>query len=185
MHTKKRWPHRKFFYLLHSILQKVPWRRKWQPFPLLLPGKIPWTEEPGGLQSMESQSVPHDWGNEPAQPVPQQSISVPGVSSQRNFATQGKRSLQNTNISSLMLWTSLSLCTDDPCSLCWNWTQLSEPRAPTPVSPPQGWCGCCAELCLMDASHCCTLFCGVKQQASYHPWNKSCCPYSLSQPVQA
>ena len=75
-----------------------------------------------------------------------------------------------------MLWTSLSLCTDDPCSLCWNWTQLSEPRAPTPVSPPQGWCGCCAELCLMDASHCCTLFCGVKQQASYHPWNKSCAP---------
>ena len=25
---------------------------KWQPTPVFLPGKIPWTEEPGGLQSM-------------------------------------------------------------------------------------------------------------------------------------
>ena len=30
---------------------KIPWRRKW---------KIPWTEEPGGLQSMGSQRVGHD-----------------------------------------------------------------------------------------------------------------------------
>ena len=35
---------------------KSPWRRKWQPTPGFLPGKIPWTEEPGGLQSMELQS---------------------------------------------------------------------------------------------------------------------------------
>ena len=66
-------------------------------------------------------------------------------------------------ISSLLLWTSLSLCTDDPCSLRWHWTEVSEPRAPTPVSPPQGWCGCCAELSLVDPSHCCTLFYGVKR----------------------
>ena len=26
----------------------------------ILPGKIPWTEEPGGLQSMGSQRVGHD-----------------------------------------------------------------------------------------------------------------------------
>ena len=31
---------------------KIPWRRKWQPTPVFLPGKIPWTEEPGGLQSL-------------------------------------------------------------------------------------------------------------------------------------
>ena len=30
---------------------KIPWRRKWE---------IPWTEEPGGLQSMGSQRVGHD-----------------------------------------------------------------------------------------------------------------------------
>ena len=29
-----------------------PWRRKWQSIPVSLPGKIPWTEEPGGLLSM-------------------------------------------------------------------------------------------------------------------------------------
>ena len=32
---------------------KVPWRRAWQP---TLVWRIPWTEEPGGLQSMGSQS---------------------------------------------------------------------------------------------------------------------------------
>ena len=34
----------------------IPWRRKWQPTPVFLPGKIPWTEEPGRLQSMGLQS---------------------------------------------------------------------------------------------------------------------------------
>ena len=38
---------------------KIPWRRKWQPTPVFLPGKIPRTEEPGGLQSMGSQRVGH------------------------------------------------------------------------------------------------------------------------------
>ena len=28
---------------------RFPWRRKWQPTPVLLPGKIPWTEKPGRL----------------------------------------------------------------------------------------------------------------------------------------
>ena len=27
----------------------------------ILAGRIPWTEEPGGLQSMESQRFGHDW----------------------------------------------------------------------------------------------------------------------------
>ena len=40
---------------------KIPWRRKWQPMPVILPGKIPWTEEPERLQSMGSQIVGHDW----------------------------------------------------------------------------------------------------------------------------
>ena len=37
------------------------WRRQWQPTTVLLPGKIPWMEEPGGLQSMGSLGVRHDW----------------------------------------------------------------------------------------------------------------------------
>ena len=40
--------------------QEDPWRRKWQPIPVFLPGEIPWTEEPGMLQSMGSQRVGHD-----------------------------------------------------------------------------------------------------------------------------
>ena len=36
-------------------VRKIPWRRKWQPTPVVLPGKIPWTEDPGRLQSMGSQ----------------------------------------------------------------------------------------------------------------------------------
>ena len=33
---------------------KIPWRRKWQPTPVFLDWKIPWTENPGGLQFMGS-----------------------------------------------------------------------------------------------------------------------------------
>ena len=33
------------------------WRRAWRPTPVFLPGDSPWTEEPGGLQSMGSQRV--------------------------------------------------------------------------------------------------------------------------------
>ena len=41
-------------------LRKIPWRRAWQPTPVFLPGESPWTEEPGGLQSMGSQRVRQD-----------------------------------------------------------------------------------------------------------------------------
>ena len=39
---------------------KIPWRREWLPIPIFLPGESPWTEEPGGLKSMGSQTVKHD-----------------------------------------------------------------------------------------------------------------------------
>ena len=39
---------------------KFPWRRKWQPTPVLLPGESPWAEEPGRPQSMASQRVGQD-----------------------------------------------------------------------------------------------------------------------------
>ena len=52
-----------------SWVRKIPWRRKEQPTPVSLSlspyygWEIPWTEEPGGLQSMESQSQTRlsDW----------------------------------------------------------------------------------------------------------------------------
>ena len=39
---------------------KIPWRRAWQPTPVFLLEKSPWTEEPGGVQSMVSQRVGHN-----------------------------------------------------------------------------------------------------------------------------
>ena len=39
---------------------KIPWGRAWKPTPILLPGESPWTEEPGGLQSVVSQRAGHD-----------------------------------------------------------------------------------------------------------------------------
>ena len=36
---------------------KIHWRRDWVPTPVFLPGKFPWIDEPGRLQSMTSQRV--------------------------------------------------------------------------------------------------------------------------------
>ena len=43
------------FYCIYSVEQ-----RQWHPTPVLLPGKIPWTEEPGRLHSRGSLRVGHD-----------------------------------------------------------------------------------------------------------------------------
>ena len=40
-------------------VEMIPWRRK-QTHSSILPCKIPWTEETGGLQSLGSQRVGHD-----------------------------------------------------------------------------------------------------------------------------
>ena len=42
---------------------KIPWRRAWQPASVFFPGESPWTEEPGGLQSIGLQRVGHDWSD--------------------------------------------------------------------------------------------------------------------------
>ena len=39
----------------HPWVGKIPWRRSWQPTPVFFPGESPWTEKPGGLQSIGSQ----------------------------------------------------------------------------------------------------------------------------------
>ena len=48
---------------------EMPWRREWQPTPVFLPGEPPWTEEPGGLQSMGLHIVWHDSVTKPPPPV--------------------------------------------------------------------------------------------------------------------
>ena len=40
--------------------RRSPGEGQRQPTPIFLPGEFPWTEEPGGLQSMGSQRIGHD-----------------------------------------------------------------------------------------------------------------------------
>ena len=49
---------------------KISWRRAWQPTPVYLPGEFSWTEELGGLQSVGSQRVRHNWRTEHIRQVP-------------------------------------------------------------------------------------------------------------------
>ena len=39
------------------------WRREWQPTPVFLAWRNPWTEEPGELQSIGLQRVRHNWAS--------------------------------------------------------------------------------------------------------------------------
>ena len=43
----------------HLWVRKIPWRRKWQPTPVFLPGESHRPEEPGGLQSIGSLRIGH------------------------------------------------------------------------------------------------------------------------------
>ena len=52
---------------------KIPWRRIWQPTPVSCL-ENPWTEEPGGLQSMVWLRAGHDW-NDLAHTQPQTTVS--------------------------------------------------------------------------------------------------------------
>ena len=42
------------------VFVMYPWRRKWQPVSVFLPGESPWTEETGGLHSRGWQRARHN-----------------------------------------------------------------------------------------------------------------------------
>ena len=44
---------------VQSLGQKDPWRRKWQPIPIFLPGKSPQTEEPAGVRRETTNTPRH------------------------------------------------------------------------------------------------------------------------------
>ena len=50
---------------VQSLGQEDPLGEEMATHSIILAWKIPWTEEPGGLQSMGSQRVGHDWATEP------------------------------------------------------------------------------------------------------------------------
>ena len=45
---------------VHALCQEDPLEEAWQPIPVFLPGESPWTEEPGGIQSMGSRRTGHN-----------------------------------------------------------------------------------------------------------------------------
>ena len=51
--------------LVQSLGQEVPWEKGMATHSSVLAWKIPWTEEPGGLQPMGSQRVRHNWVTNP------------------------------------------------------------------------------------------------------------------------
>ena len=46
-----------------SLFTFMPWRRKWQPTPVFLPGESQGQGEPGGLPCMGLHRVRHDWSD--------------------------------------------------------------------------------------------------------------------------
>ena len=55
--------HRHDWATLLSLFTFMHWRRKWQPTPMFLPGESQGRGKPGGLPSMGSHRVGHDWSD--------------------------------------------------------------------------------------------------------------------------
>ena len=53
MSKKRRWKRCRF----SPWVEKIPWRKAGQPTLVFLPGTTPWTQEPGGLQCIESDTT--------------------------------------------------------------------------------------------------------------------------------
>ena len=45
---------------VRSLCQEDTLEEAWQSIPVFFPGESPWTEEPGGLQSMGSHRIGHN-----------------------------------------------------------------------------------------------------------------------------
>ena len=61
---------------VQSLGQEDPLDRKCHPTPIFLPGKVPWTEDPGRLQPIGSQTVRHDWVTEHTKVIRSSNIPV-------------------------------------------------------------------------------------------------------------
>ena len=62
--SRRLWGHRvghDWSDLATAAAAMIPWRREWLPHSSILAWRIPWTDEPGGLQCMGSQRIRHDW----------------------------------------------------------------------------------------------------------------------------
>ena len=48
---------------VQSLGQEDPLEKEIATYSSILAWRIPWTEEPGGLQSLKSQRIGHDWSD--------------------------------------------------------------------------------------------------------------------------
>ena len=78
--------------------------------------KIPWTKEPGRLQSLGSQRVWHDWVNEHTHPPTQWKYKVP-LTSQHNTAVL---LLQTVKLLSVLNYSSITII-PRKCLCIWVW----------------------------------------------------------------
>ena len=63
---------------LHPWVGKIPWRKKWLPTPSILAWRIPWTEEPCGLQSMGLRESDMIWWLNNLTTVPRKGLQKAG-----------------------------------------------------------------------------------------------------------
>ena len=107
-------------------VRKIPWRRKRQPHSNILAWEIPWTEEPGRLQSMGSQRVRHDLATKQQQYellVVACGILIPWPGMEPGPPTLGVQSLSH--------WT-----TREVTNGCWKSRKM---KSPLPHHPPGLW----------------------------------------------
>ena len=62
-------------------VRKIPLEEAMANHSSILAWRIPWTEEPGGLQSIESQRVRHDWNDHTGKYVPGKMLKLTDLSS--------------------------------------------------------------------------------------------------------
>ena len=74
------------------------WRRKWQPTPVFLPRGIPGMREPGGLPTMGSHRVGHDWSDLAAAAATKYPVSQILWGSNKTWYSQGALEIQTIQI---------------------------------------------------------------------------------------
>ena len=95
---------------------KIPWRRKWQPTLVFLPGKFHRQRSLVGYRSMESQRVRHDWATEYAHM---------GVLSKGWTQGHWKRHISNVHLLVALQIAIWGMCFPETASVSWRSLQTT------------------------------------------------------------
>ena len=101
---------------VQSLGWEDPLRRAWQPIQVFMPGEFPRTEEPGGLQSMGSQRVRHDWATELNWTELSISVEKHCWYFDRDYIELALSSVANLTIRSVLSLSHVRLCDPMDCS---------------------------------------------------------------------